>query len=150
MAEGRITFAAQPTPTYDDFESVTITAGISQVGGRGNSMLTADVSVERARTFAAEILRSCEIVEAERKPERRLYHVWSGDHATDELRNPYNDGHPLGVHHGCVMATSLQEAADKVFDRSDRVMGPLVDPNYNRERMTYYGEPIFEREPWYA
>lgn len=76
---------------------------------------------------------------------RRLYYIWSGNHAEDHLKNPYNDGHPRGVNHGQSYASSLQEAADKVFDS---VVGP--DPNYDREAMTYCGNPIFEREPWYA
>lgn len=65
MAEGKITFSAQPTPTWDQFETVTLIAGVSQVGGRGAVMLHTDVSLEDARKLANAILRSCEIVEAD-------------------------------------------------------------------------------------
>lgn len=65
MAEGKITFAAQPTPSWDDFKTVTITAGISQVGGQGSVLLHKELDPPAARAYAAEIVRACEIVEAE-------------------------------------------------------------------------------------
>lgn len=74
---------------------------------------------------------------------KRTIHVWSED---DGPVDPgYADGHTLGVHHGYARAETLQEAADIVFDRLFD-----VDPCYNRNRMTYYGYDLFEREPQYV
>jgi hypothetical protein len=57
----------------------------------------------------------------------------------------YTDGHTLGTHHGQALAETLQEAADIVYGT------PFgTDPDYNRERMTYYGCELCEREPRYG
>lgn len=61
--EGRIRFSAQPTPSYDEFETVTISASVTQVGGRGSVQLYADATLEEARTLAAELERACQLVE---------------------------------------------------------------------------------------
>lgn len=56
-----IRFDAMPTPTWDDFETVTLTAAIQSTG----TFITADVAPPDARAYAAEIIAACEIVERE-------------------------------------------------------------------------------------
>lgn len=71
----------------------------------------------------------------------RTVYVWSeGDGAPDP---GYNDGHTLGTYHGSANADTLQEAADKVFHMDESGC-------YDRERMTYWGYALFEREPQYV
>lgn len=60
-----IMFTAMPTPTYDPFTRVTVMAGINSTG----TFISADVTPADARAFAAEIIRSCEIVERENRPD---------------------------------------------------------------------------------
>ena len=63
MSDGQIKFYAQPTPSYDDFESVTVSAGCLQVGGFGGFTLHKEMGTDEARTFAAQIIAACEVVE---------------------------------------------------------------------------------------
>lgn len=65
MAEGNITFHVTHTPSWDEFKTVTLTAGVTQVGGGGSVLLTTAVSVARARAFAAQIEHACRIVEGD-------------------------------------------------------------------------------------
>lgn len=61
--EGKVSFSAVHTPSYDEFTTVTLTARLNQVGGGGASCIWGDFTVAEARAFAAEIERSCVIVE---------------------------------------------------------------------------------------
>ncbi len=67
MPEGTIKFGATHTPAHwdDKMDSVTLMCSVNQVGGRGSVMIHTEVSTESARAYAAEIIRSCEIVEKE-------------------------------------------------------------------------------------
>lgn len=57
-----IHFNAMPTPSYDDFETVTLSVAIY---GTGTS-IESDMPTENARQFACEIIAACELVEEER------------------------------------------------------------------------------------
>lgn len=61
-------FAVMPTPTYDDFETVTLSVTQSGVG-HGFS-LHKEVSPEEARAFAARIVQAAQIVEQEQAAAR--------------------------------------------------------------------------------
>jgi hypothetical protein len=65
MAENNVSFAAMPKPTYDDFEKVTIWFGISESAGNGALTGHKDMTTREARWFAAEIIKACDIVDAE-------------------------------------------------------------------------------------
>lgn len=82
---------------------------------------------------------------------KRLIHVWS-ESADWPFPDPlYEDGHTLGVHHGGATADTLQQAADLVFYRgNDIIVDAWFDRNYDREQMTFWGCPLFEREPKYV
>lgn len=67
MPEGKVGFSATHTPSWDEFKTVTLTAGVSQVGGGGAVLLHAEVSVEEAYAYAAQIERACQIVEADQR-----------------------------------------------------------------------------------
>lgn len=56
-----VIFSAMPTPTFDDFENVLLSAMIANTG----TCIAAEVSTEDARKYAAEIISACEKVEAE-------------------------------------------------------------------------------------
>lgn len=58
----RVDYTAMPTPTYDDFRTVTLDVSIH---GTKTSIST-DLPPEKAREWAAEIIEACRIVESER------------------------------------------------------------------------------------
>lgn len=66
MAENNVTFSAMPTPTYDDFETVSIWFGISESAGNGAITGTKTLTTSEARDFAASIVKACDIVDKER------------------------------------------------------------------------------------
>lgn len=57
----RIDFDAQPTPNWDQFETVTLSCSIYGTSTR----IEADVPVEKAREWAAEIEAACRKVDWE-------------------------------------------------------------------------------------
>lgn len=60
-----IRFSAQPTPSFDPFETVTLAAMFRDGTGLGSAQVRQEVAPARARAFAEEIVRACEIVERE-------------------------------------------------------------------------------------
>jgi hypothetical protein len=66
VAENNVTFSAMPTPTYDEFQTVSIWFGIN--ASTGGSAITGhkEMSPDDARAFAAEITKACDIVEADK------------------------------------------------------------------------------------
>ena len=111
------------------------------------------------RMFGSPYTPRRDVTNADRRKQQRkvggarLIHVWSEHGGRGAAWDAgYYDGHTIGIHHGSAMATSLREAADKVF-RTEHTLGlglPEYDPCYDRERMTHWGEDIFEREPRYV
>lgn len=65
MSDGIITFGATHTPNWDQFKTVTLSVTLIQTGGHGGLTIHTDVSVEKAREYAAQIERACQIVEAD-------------------------------------------------------------------------------------
>ena len=57
-----IRFGVTATPSYDQFETVTITASIRQGDCQGAAVMHCDMPVDEAEKFAHEILRWCKIV----------------------------------------------------------------------------------------
>jgi hypothetical protein len=54
-------YCAQPTPAYEDFETVTLSVSIYGTGTR----IEQDMPTVKARAWAAEILAACDIVDDE-------------------------------------------------------------------------------------
>lgn len=56
-------YCAQPTPTYGNFETVTLSVSIYGTSTR----IEQDMPTVKARAWAAEILAACDIVDAEQR-----------------------------------------------------------------------------------
>lgn len=62
---GKISWRAEPTPTYEKFETVNLQAILRDGRGTGCANIYSDVTVEEARALAAQINRACDIVEGD-------------------------------------------------------------------------------------
>lgn len=65
MSEGRITFWAMPTPSWDPTDTVTVGAQIGQSDGAGSMRVTKELSLDEARAFAKRITDSIAAIETE-------------------------------------------------------------------------------------
>lgn len=64
--EGNVWISADPTPTYEPFETITVRMAVNQVGGGGFASIEKKMTPEEARAHISEVLRAVEIVEQDR------------------------------------------------------------------------------------